>query len=265
MSRLLRSGNKVEAPKPAPVEKPRTGNQRLPNVPTSESPSRLSKIGKRSRDDSDDNDDRKDEDGKSDPQTRRKKAKKQRIITEKGNPDEKKRIIKIPALQSRSPTIVVKEGMKGMETFAVDALLKILKERNIEVSHEAEWFKDVKLTRQSSSDFNSWTKSDMCSGKVRLPQGATIGECSTFAVPKSFMKEDLKTALEECSAKGPSQSLILLLGFDQEKKNNCAVVGYPWKDTLYYYQGLEAETAYSIVGLLQGTKGEHPWRLRLVD
>lgn len=227
----------------------------------SKKPSRVSSPGvskkvsdgsKRKRvDDNGDSDRDQDDDRGSDVEDRRKPQAK------------KTRIIKDPIPKAKSPTIVVTKAEVGMELFAVQALIEILRDKGIYVSQEARWFREVETTKQSESDLSAWTKSELCSGKAKLPKGAAVGKCSIFAVPKSFMEDKLEAMLREFCAKGPSKSLILVLGFDQEKKENSAIVGYPWKDKLYYYDGLKAETAYSIACSLQDTESDNPWQLSL--
>lgn len=244
----LRSANTTEPSQPVTNGKTGAKSKRPPRVSSPGASKNVSNGGKRRRvDDSGDSDRDQDYNRGSDVEDRPKpQAKKTRIIKDL-----------IP--KAKSPTIIVTKPEVGTELFAVEALIEILKDRGIHVSQEARWFRDVETTKQSESDLSAWTKSELCSGKAKLPKGAAVGKCSIFAVPKSFMEDNLKAMLREFSAKGPSKSLILVLGFDQEKKENSAIVGYPWRDKLYYYEGLKAETACS----LQSTQSENPWHLSL--
>lgn len=175
-----------------------------------------------------------------------------------------------PTLEAIPQRDIKKIHFAGLEDMASKDFTEILADRGIDVlKAEMQGFSDLKVNRSEHQTAVCWkTITGSKPSSAKLPDTATFGECSVFAVEattKERFEEKAKRFLgDNMGLKALKRSMALVLHYDRDGKLQSAIVGYPLGLDLYYYDSLEAETANNIAIELNRGKGPERWNLEVL-
>lgn len=136
----------------------------------------------------------------------------------------------------------------SLEEMALKCFVEVLGKKQINARMaETQDFSTLEVDEPKQQTAVCWkTIPGSGSSSVKIPDTATFGECSVFAVkassPERF-KEKAKTCLAtNMISKTLERSMALVLHYDGDGKPQSAIVGYPMGEPLHYCDSIEAET-----------------------
>lgn len=170
------------------------------------------------------------------------------------------------AIPSRN---VIKIGFASVEEMALKNFTRILAGKGINVRKtETQEFSNLEVDGSEHQAALYWkTFPGSTPSSAKLPDTATFGECSVFAVEtntKEKFEEKAKRFLgRTMGLKTMKRSMALVLHYDGHGKLKSAIVGYPLGRDLHYSDSLKAETAKRIAMELNRGKGPERWHLEV--
>lgn len=157
----------------------------------------------------------------------------------------------------------------SLEEMALKCFVEVLGKKQINARMaETQDFSTLEVDEPKQKTAVCWkTIPGSGSSSVKIPDTATFGECSVFAVkassPERF-KEKAKTCLAtNMISKTLERSMALVLHYDGDGKPQSAIVGYPMGEPLHYCDSIEAETGNKIAMELSRVKDPKRWLLTL--
>jgi hypothetical protein len=167
------------------------------------------------------------------------------------------------------PRNISKIEFASVEDMASKDFTSILADRGINVRKaEIQGFSNLEVDGSEHQTAVYWkTISGSTPSLAKLPDTATFGNCSVFAIDAStkekFEERAKRVLSHNMGSETLKRSMALVLHFDHGKLRS-AIVGYPLGKDLHYSDSLKAETANKIVTELNRGKGPERWNLELL-
>jgi len=167
------------------------------------------------------------------------------------------------------PRDLKKMEFPSVEAMALKNFTEILAYRKVNVPRaEMRDFSDLEIDVSEHQIAVVWKAiSGSTPSSVMIPDTATFGECSVFAVKantKERFEEKAKKFLgHNMGSETLKRSMALVLHYDGDGKLRSAIVSYSLGSDLQYSDGLKVKTANNIVMQLNRGKGPERWHLEL--
>jgi hypothetical protein len=167
------------------------------------------------------------------------------------------------------PRNITKIEFPSVEDMASKDFTSILAGRGINVRKaKIQGFSDLEVNGSEHQTAVCWkTISGSTPALGKLPDTATFGNCSVFAIDastKEKFEERAKRVLgHNMGSETLKRSMALVLHYDHGKLRS-AIVGYPLGKDLHYSDSLKAETANKIATELNRGKGPERWNLKVL-
>jgi hypothetical protein len=167
------------------------------------------------------------------------------------------------------PRNITKIEFPSVEDMASKDFTSILAGRGINVRKaKIQGFSDLEVDGSEHQTAVCWkTISGSTPALGKLPDTATFGNCSVFAIDastKEKFEERAKRVLgHNMGSETLKRSMALVLHYDHGKLRS-AIVGYPLGKDLHYSDSLKAETANKIATELNRGKGPERWNLKVL-
>jgi hypothetical protein len=173
------------------------------------------------------------------------------------------------ATEAIPPRRIKKIEFAGLEDMASKDFTSILADRGINVRKtEIQGFSILEVDGSEHQTAVCWkTIPGSTLSLAKLPDTATFGKCSVFAIEASTeekFEERAKRFLgHNMGSETLKRSMALVLHYDHGKLRS-AIVGYPLGKDLHYSDSLKAETANKIATELNRGKGPERWNLKVL-
>ena len=167
------------------------------------------------------------------------------------------------------PRNVTKIEFESLEDMASRDFTSILADKGINVREaEMQGLSNLEVDGSEHQTAVCWkTISGSTPSSAKLPDTATFGKCSVFAIEastKERFEEKAKIFLgQNMGSETLKRSMALVLYYDHGKVKS-AIVGYPLGKDLHYSDNLKAETANKIATELNRGKGPERWNLEVL-